>query len=205
MFRSTLLIGLFNPILVFMSQTTDESVRWSANDLVLLPDNGCRYEIIDGDLFVTRAPHWGHQRVSGNINAELRAWSLKTGLGEAVATPGIIFSDADNVIPDVVWIFKERLAILLDESGHLTGAPDLVVEVLSPGVENERRDREAKRKLYAFRGVQEYWIVDWQLRQVEVYRREQAVLKLAATLFDEDNLTSPLLPGFDCAVSDLFA
>ena len=187
-----------------MSQTIDERIRWTSTDLELLPNNGNRYEIIDGELFVTRAPHWGHQKATGNIYAELRTWSLSTGLGEAVPTPGIIFTDADNVIPDVVWVSKERLAILLDHEGHLTGAPELVVEVLSPGVQNERRDRQVKLKLYASRGVQEYWILNWQLQQVEVYRREKAVLKLAATLFTTDDLSSPLLPNFVCTVARLF-
>ncbi len=137
-----------------MSQTT-EQVHWVTADLELLPENGNRYEIIDGELFVTRAPHWGHQKAGGNIYAELRAWSLLTGLGEAVPAPGIIFTEADNVIPDLVWVGKERLAILLDDAGHLTGAPELVVEVLSSGVEDQRRDRQVKLKLYAARGVQE--------------------------------------------------
>ncbi|BAY89075.1 MULTISPECIES: Uma2 family endonuclease [unclassified Tolypothrix] len=187
-----------------MSQTIDERVHWTSADLELLPDNGNRYEIIDGELFVTRAPHWGHQKATANICAELRTWSISTGLGEAVPTPGIIFTDADNVIPDVVWISKERLAILLDSQGHLTGAPELVVEVLSSGTENERRDREVKLKLYGSRGVQEYWILNWQLQQVEVYRREKAVLKLVATLLTTDELSSPLLPNFVCPVARLF-
>jgi Uma2 family endonuclease len=169
-----------------------------------LPDNGNRYEIIDGELFVTRALHWGHQKATGNIYAELRAWSLSTGLGEAVPTPGIIFTDADNVIPDVVWVSKERLGLLLDNEGYLTGAPELVVEVLSPGTQNERRDREVKLKLYASRGVQEYWILNWQLQQIEVYRCEKAVLKLVATLLITDDLSSPLLPNFVCSVARLF-
>lgn len=100
---------------------------------------------------------------------------------------------------------NERLAILLDEAGHLTAAPELIIEVLSPGVENERRDREAKLKLYSSRGVREYWIVNWQLQQVEVYRREQATLVLVATLFTNDELSSPLLPGFVCPVIRLVA
>lgn len=187
-----------------MSQTIDERVHWTSADLELLPDNGNRYEIIDGELFVTRAPHWGHQKATANICAELRTWSISIGLGEAVPTPGIIFTDADNVIPDVVWISKERLAILLDSQGHLTGAPELVVEVLSSGTENERRDREVKLKLYGSRGVQEYWILNWQLQQVEVYRREKAVLKLVATLLTTDELSSPLLPNFVCPVARLF-
>jgi Uma2 family endonuclease len=187
-----------------MNPLTPDRIRWTTADLELLPESSNRYEIIDGELLVTRAPHWGHQKAIVNMAAELRDWTIATGLGETVPTPGVIFSDADNVIPDVVWISKERLAIGLDENGHLTIAPELIVEVLSPGIQNERRDRETKLKLYAERGVQEYWILDWRLQQVEIYRRAGVVLKLMATLFPPDELTSPLLPGFTCAVSRLF-
>ena len=86
----------------------------------------------------------------------------------------------------------------MDEAEHLTGAPELAVEVLSPGVENKRRDREAKLKLYESHGVREYGIVDWRVQRAEVYRRDQAMLHLVATLFAEDVLTSPWLPGFAC-------
>ena len=186
------------------SQSTGDKVRWTAADLELFPDNGTRYEIIEGELLVTRAPDWRHQKASTRISTALDTWSLSTGLGEAVQAPGIVFTDADNVIPDVVWISRSRLAVLLDEAGHLTGAPELMVEVLSPGNDNERRDRELKLKLYSERGVQEYWIIDWRKQQVEVYRREQILLRLVNTLFPQDQLTSPLLPGFVYPVSQLF-
>jgi Uma2 family endonuclease len=120
-----------------MSQSTPNTVRWTAADLDLFPDNGTRYEIIEGELLVTRAPDWQHQKASTRMSTALDAWSLATGLGEAVQAPGVIFTDADNVIPDVVWVSRERLAVLLDDAGHLTGAPELVVEVLSPGHDNE--------------------------------------------------------------------
>ncbi|MFO5491834.1 MAG: Uma2 family endonuclease [Cuspidothrix sp.] len=181
-----------------------EGVRWTTTDLELLPDNGNRYEIINGELFVTRARHWQHQKAGTRIANVLDTWSLLTGLGEAATAPGIIFTDADNVIPDVVWASNERLATLLDDDGHLTGAPELVIEVLSAGVENERRDKEVKLKLYASRGVQEYWIINWRLQQLEVYRRERANLVLVETLFSNDELISPLLPGFNCVVGGLF-
>jgi Uma2 family endonuclease len=80
----------------------------------------------------------------------------------------------------------------------------LVVEILSPGTANERRDREAKLKLYSRRGVLEYWIVDWHAQQIEMYRREALALRLVATLYPADTLTSPLLPGFACQVATLF-
>jgi Uma2 family endonuclease len=177
-----------------MNQIISDQVRWTTSDLELLQsDQWKRYEIIDGELFVTIAPHWKHQRTAGNIK-----------LGEPITTPGIIFTDADNVIPDVVWIGNERLAQLLDEEGHFRGAPELIVEVLSPGTTNERRDREAKLKLYSSTGVQEYWIANWQLQQLEVYRREAAQLKLIATLLADDEITSPLLPGFCVRVERFF-
>ena len=132
---------------------------------------------------------------------ELNIWSRSSGLGEARSTPSIIFSDADNVVPDVVWISKEKLETLLDDEGHLTGAPELVVEVLSPSKLNKKRDKEAKLKLYSSQGVQEYWIVNWQLKTVEVYQRENWQLGLIATLLNNDKLISSLLPDFSCNIS----
>jgi Uma2 family endonuclease len=184
--------------------TTPEKVRLTTSDLELFPDDGNRYEIIDGELFVTRAPHWKHQAVCVKIGTQLDIWSTQTGLGRVAFAPGIIFTDADNVIPDVVWASHQRLAELLDEAGHLTGAPELVIEVLSPGEKQQQRDRQLKLKLYSIQGVQEYWIFDRERQKVEIYRRENAVLKLAVTLYKQDNLTSPLLPGFSCPVELLF-
>lgn len=186
-------------------QPITNPVRWTIADLSIFEgDRVNRYEIIDGELFVTRAPNWQHQKVCVNIGAVLKLWSDESGLGEAAINPGIVFSESDNVIPDIVWASNERLRCLLDESGHLTAAPELVVEVLSPGTTNARRDREAKLKLYSVQGVHEYWLVDWQEQTVEVYCRENAVLKLAVTLYSQDELTSPHLPGFRCIVSKFF-
>jgi len=188
-----------------MSQTFPEKVRWTTADLELLAaDEWKRYEIIDGELFVTRAPHLRHQSVVRNICNVLDEWSDETQLGEVFPSPGIIFSEADNVIPDAIWISVDRMARFTDEAGHFTGAPELVIEVLSPGVTNERRDREAKLKLYSSQGVEEYWIVSRELQQVEVYRRENAVLKRAATYLAQDTIESPILPGFQCLMQRFF-
>lgn len=188
-----------------MSGSPINPIRWTSADVELLAtDEWKRYEIIDGELFMTRAPHLGHQNAVGQIYAELLFWSRETGLGKPFTTPGIIFTDTDNVIPDLVWISQERLKVIVDENGHLTGAPELIVEVLSLGSSNERRDREAKLKLYSLKGVQEYWIVDWRLRQVEVYQREKMQLQVAGTLLATDEITSPLLPGFRCKVERFF-
>jgi Uma2 family endonuclease len=182
------------------------SIRWTIRDLDALPDDGGwkRYEIIDGELFVTRAPHIRHQSAGGNVHFELEAWSRQTQLGKPIQTPGVIFTPTDAVIPDVVWISRERLAIGVDAAGHLTVAPELMVEVLSPGELNEQRDKEVKLKLYSLHGVQEYWIVNWQLKTLEIYRRSEAQLHLVATLLEGDTLTTPLLPGFSSPVAQIF-
>lgn len=187
-----------------MNQTI-EQVRWTIYDLEVMPQNELtRYEIIDGELFVSRSPHRRHQQVCGKVSRQFDDWSESTGLGETIITPGIIFSEEDSVIPDVVWVSKERLAQIEYEAGHLTSAPELVVQVLSPGKQNERRDKEAKLKLYSIQGVQEYWIVNRMAKQVEIYRRENDRLVLVATLLENDQITSSLLPGFCCSISCFF-
>ena len=180
------------------------ALRWTSADLAVLPDDGRRYEIIDGELYISRQPHWHHQRACVKICTALEAWSVQTGAGEANLAPGVIFADDDDVAPDVVWISQARRATALGVDGHLHAAPEIVIEVLSPGATNERRDREAKLKLYSRRGVLEYWIIDWRARQVEVHRREELALRLVATLHPADTLTSPLLLGLACQVATLF-
>jgi len=182
----------------------ERQLLWTSADLELMPDNGNRYEIINGELYVTRAPHNKHQDTCGNFYYVLKSWSANTGMGYAVIGAGLIFGDNDDVIPDVIWMSKEKYAALIDDAGHFRGAPDLVIEVLSAGTDNEKRDREIKLKLYSSRGVLEYWIADWRAKQIQVYRRENGILKLAMTLFATDTLTSALLPEFSCLVSEIF-
>jgi Uma2 family endonuclease len=180
------------------------TLRWTSADLEVLQDDGKRYEIINGELHMSKQPHWHHQFTCFQVACRLQDWSRQTGAGQVNLAPGVIFADDDDVAPDVVWISKARLAGALAADGKLHGAPELIVEVLSPGSLQERRDREAKLKLYSRRGVQEYWIVDWRLRQVEVYRRQDQALQLRSTLQEADTLESPLLPGFGCQVVTLF-
>ena len=180
------------------------SLRWTSSDLDALPDDGKRYEIIDGELFVSKQPHFYHQHVCGKIYGSLENWSNKSKLGQTIIAPGLIFADDDDVVPDVAWLTKQRLSVALGDDGKLHSAPDLVVEVLSPGSTNQRRDREAKLKLYARRGVLEYWIVDWRAQSIEIYRRLNAHLGLFATLTKGDLLESPLLPGFSEQLDALF-
>ena len=169
-------------------------------DLDSLPEDGNRYELIEGELFVSRAPSLTHQIVFRFL-LTLGNYLEKSPIGKVWPGPGVIFSDFSGVIPDIIYISNERLDKIAS-GDRVAGAPDLVIEILSPGVENERRDRQAKRQLYGKYGVKEYWIVDSQKATIQIYR--SAKLRLAATLTRKDKLTSPLLPGFNCRVRDIF-
>jgi Uma2 family endonuclease len=172
-------------------------------DLEAMPEDGNRYEVIEGELFVSCAPGLTHQQVSANILYVIRSYLEKNGIGRVLATPGLILTELSGVIPDIIFFRHERRPEIVSGE-RLTGAPDLVVEILSPGSENIRRDRVAKRQLYARHGVLEYWMVDPQNCSLEVYLLRQGSLELVATLKNQDEVTSPVLPGFTCPVTDIF-
>ena len=182
------------------------TLRTTIADLELLPPplDDTRHELINGVLFVSTQPHAEHQRATLALGAALFQWSRQSGLGECLPAPGVIFSTDEAVAPDLVWLSQARLAQALGADGKLHKAPEIVVEVLSPGAENERRDREVKLELYSRHGIDEYWLVDWRGRFVELYPRGSTGLALTATLRGADVITSPLLPSFTCLVSDLW-
>jgi len=172
-------------------------------DLEVMPDDGNRYEIIEGEIVVSRAPGLTHQSVSGNLFASIKNYLTQNPVGEVWATPGIVFNDFNGVVPDLVFVSAERRKEIA-AGERITGAPELVIEIVSPGSENERRDRVIKRQLYAKFGVKEYWIVNPESRGIDIYRLEGQTLKLAATLGEDDDITSPLLPGYSCKVASIF-
>jgi Uma2 family endonuclease len=175
---------------------------WTSADLELLPDReGWRYEIIDGELLVSKLPHAFHQAVCAEVGAALVNWNQDAALGIVLIAPGLVFAQDQDVAPDVAWASHRLLTEAMDAAGHLTSAPELVVEVLSPGAANERRDRELKLNLYSRQGVQEYWLFNWRLRKVQIFKREGGILRLATTLGDGDILVSDVLPGFNYEVS----
>jgi len=173
-------------------------------DLDIMPDDGNRYEIIEGELFVSRSPSLTHQRVSGNFFHSIKSYLVENPIGEILATPGVIFSELSGVIPDLVFVSHERRDEIAS-GDRITGAPDLVIEIVSPGAENERRDRLAKRQLYGKYGVKEYWIVDFEKRTVELYLLQGQRLELRSLLTEDDEITSSVLPGYRCKVETIFA
>jgi Uma2 family endonuclease len=170
-----------------------------------LPE-GWRAEIIDGVLYVSKAPGWDHQDVIVRLFRALGAWA-DAHTGRVNCGIGVIYADDDSVIPDVVWISAKRLAQGLDAAGHLHElGPELVVEVVSPGLENARRDRETKLALYSRRDALEYWIVDPVARTVHQYARAAlgGPLQPRGFVGQDDWLRSDLLEGFAVRTSDLW-
>lgn len=178
--------------------------RWTSADLEQLPDDGTRYEIIDGELFMSKQPHFFHQCVCSELDRILGNWNNSASLGCVSSAPGLIFDVDEEVVPDVIWISNGRLGTALRSDGKIHEAPELAIEVLSPGKTTARRDRVDKLALYSRRGVREYWIVNWQTRSLEMFRRDGERLTLTATLRADDVIESPCLEGFSCRVSDIF-
>jgi Uma2 family endonuclease len=175
----------------------------TVDDLDSLPDDENRYELFEGELFVSRAPSLSHQRVLGNLHAILRVYLDQNPVGEVVLTPGVIFNEFNSAIPDAVFISNKSISEIISGE-RIVKAPELVIEIVSPGKENARRDREVKRQVYGKHGVKEYWIADPLNRSLEIYRLKRHNLTLAGTLMDEDEITSPLLPGFTCKAGSIF-
>ena len=165
--------------------------------------DGKIYEIIEGELFVSCSPGLTHQRVLANLITLFVIFLRDNQIGEYVPTPGLIFSEYSGVVPDLVFFLNQKSdAIITGEK--LTGPPDLVIEILSPGSANIRRDRVDKLHLYSKYRVPEYWIADPGNLTLDQYVSDDYSLKLSKTLQTEDILSSSAIPGFSCLVSDIF-
>ncbi|HEX2203702.1 MAG TPA: Uma2 family endonuclease [Longimicrobium sp.] len=142
--------------------------RWTYEEFRALPDDGNRYEVIAGDLYMTPAPRPVHQRVAFQLGYLIETYIQEHDLGGWVI-PGpvdVLLAEGDYLEPDLVYVREDRLDTVTKRG--VEGAPDLVVEVLSEST--AARDRGIKRQRYAWFGVPEYWVVDVDARQVEVYR-----------------------------------
>ena len=160
-----------------------------------------RYELLDGDLVMTPAPGEIHQRVSILLGWRLIQFVTENGLGRVYQAPfDVVLSNTDVVQPDLLFVSNERAHVITPANAQ--GAPDLVVEILSPST--AERDLTFKRSLYARHGVSEYWIVDTAARNVTVLVLRGGGFEVAGEYGEGETLTSPTLRGFALSVDDLF-
>lgn len=176
------------------------STPFTYDDYTRLQDDR-RYEVIEGQLLLTPSPRTYHQKVTGNLFDILLHHVRDNNLGEVLIAPcDVVLSPTNVVQPDILFVARDRLAII--EERYVSAAPDLVVEVLSPGT--TLRDRKLKFRLYARFGARELWIVDPTGRGIEVFGSSGKNLRLAAAYGRGETLRSEVFPSLRVAVADVF-
>lgn len=176
------------------------NVKFNYSDYLLLPEDK-RYELIEGDLYMTPATLTIHQIISVNLCCLLKDHVQKNQLGLILTAPtDVVLSDEDVVQPDILFISNERKGILKRE--NVRGAPDLVVEILSPST--AERDLHTKKKLYSRHAVLEYWIVNPEEKTIEIMEWTEQGFKILQVYPAQSTLSSKIFPGFRLNVSDIF-
>jgi Uma2 family endonuclease len=179
-------------------------VKLTYDDLLALPDDGMRHELIDGVHYVTASPNLKHQQVVGTLHFLVAQWLEVHRIGQILLSPfDVVFSAFDVVEPDLLYLSNERGAAILTPA-NAQGVPELVIEVGSPGT--RRRDETVKKRLYERMGVDEYWVCDPELDVVRVYRRDGDRFARPVELSADanDTLTTTLLPGLALPLARLF-
>jgi Uma2 family endonuclease len=180
------------------------SRKLTYEDFLRFPDDGRRHEILDGVHVVTAAPFSRHQLVLGELYYAVKAYLKANPIGTVGFAPfDVLLGKHDIVEPDLLYIAQARREILTEK--NIQGAPDLIAEILSKS--SYRFDLGVKRERYEHQGVQEYWVLDVDRDTASVFRRRgdrfAPPLPLAAET--DESLTTPLLPGFELPLRELFA
>jgi len=175
--------------------------RLTYEDYLALPSDGKRYQILEGGLDVTPAPSTTHQKVSMRLEYWLVGHVEEHDLGLVLDAPVDVLLDEQNVVqPDIVFVSRPRLPIV--EERYISGAPDLVVEILSPAT--RRTDRGVKSALYARFGVGWYWLVDPTERSLEEYQVEGHGYRLQGRFDAAQIFTPQIFPGLEIALAPIF-
>lgn len=183
-----------------MASTAPGSAGWTYAKYLELDDE-TRYEIIDGELLATPAPGIRHQDVIRELGVRLAQFVGERGSGKVLFAPtDVVLGEAQVVQPDILFIRTERIREIVDEQA-VHGAPDLVVEVLSPS--SLQRDRHQKRDLYRRAGVPEFWIVDPANRAIEVFELGEAGYEVFSFAAETGAVASRVLDGFAVAVAEI--
>ena len=180
--------------------------KYTYEDYLNTPE-GERYELLDGELVLVASPNMAHQGNQARLGSRMFIFSEDNDLGRVFfSLTDVVLSDdsgTDVVQPDILFMSKEREDIITD--ANVQGAPDMVVEILSPSSSRrDWRDCRYKRGLYAKYGVEEYWIVDPANRIVTVMLLKDGVLEIAGAYVEGDTLSSAALEGFRVGVSEIF-
>ncbi len=175
-------------------------VKFTYQDYLNTPEDK-RYELLDGELIMTPAPGELHQSASAQLGWRLVQFASENNMGRVYHAPfDVVLSDTDVVQPDLLFISNERSHVITPE--NIQGAPDLVVEILSPSTAT--RDRTFKRKLYARHGVTEYLMVDTTAKDVTVLLLGERGFEFVDVYSEGEEFTSPTLGGFRISLDEIF-
>jgi Uma2 family endonuclease len=178
-----------------------EQGQWTYEDYAAIPDDGKRYEVVNGVLFMSPAPGKWHQKTVGRIFRYLAAHIEDTGIGEVYIAPFDVELASNIVVqPDVLVLLKPHLEKATDK--RVIGAPDLVVEVASPST--AIYDRREKLDAYIQAGVAEYWIVESATHSVEVLTIEANTFSSRGIFEGKTVLSSKVIPDFSIHVEQFF-
>ena len=166
-----------------------------------LPETGPRYQLIEGYLYMAPAPNRFHQDVSRNLMITLANYLSIHPIGVLYDAPfDVYLTDIDVFQPDLLIVLNENRGILTEAGAE--GAPDFVVEVLSP--KTRQLDLVNKKRVYARMGVKELWIIDPDQKELALYRFDQDPIEPMAKLGGQEEVSSPLLPGLAIRLPDIF-
>ncbi len=168
----------------------------------ILPETGPRYQLIEGELYMAPAPNRYHQDISRNLEYILLDYLEDHPIGTMYHAPFDVYLDIHDVFqPDIIFVTNQNLSILTDAGAE--GAPDFIVEILSP--KTARLDRLNKRGVYAKSGVRELWIIAPETREIEVYLLWQDAANPVATYGESDTFESALFLGLKFDAAKIFA
>jgi Uma2 family endonuclease len=166
-----------------------------------LPDDGRRYELLEGELYMTPAPSTQHQRIVMRLSALLYTHVQQRQLGDVLPSPiDVLLSPLTVVQPDLVFVSWNRRAIITERA--IEGAPDLVIEILSPTTADH--DRTLKAQIYARYRVPQYWIIAPQERRLEVYALETDTYRMVSVHAENAHFQPLLFPGLTIPLGDFW-
>lgn len=179
--------------------TIDPQATYTDKQYMKLPE-GAPFELLNGKLIYMASPKTPHQTVSMNLSTALHFFVKKNKTGIVLAAPMDVHLDKKNILqPDILFLSNEHKDRRKD---WIYGAPDLVVEIISPGT--AKKDRGPKLEQYGKHGVLEYWIVNLENEEMEVYLPAGGELVLKQSLTKTDTLRSAVVTGFEISVSEIF-
>jgi Uma2 family endonuclease len=174
---------------------------WTYEDYVALPEDGNRYEIIDGVIYMAASPKKSHQKSAGLLSHHLMVHVYFGQKGEVFTAPFDVTLPSDTTVqPDIIVVLNANLSIVQEEK--ITGSPNLLVEIASPGTKDY--DRSKKKQTYEQNGVQEYWIVDPAKQEVEVFELQNSVYVSLGVFKGKNTVPTKRIPGFPVTVEQFF-